>query len=156
MIPSISLFQNAKATSSSKSIPYDIFLDSIRDGKWQDIVLPLRAITDKEQRTEAKKKVPAVTIAGIFKARNDQSIETHSGLVAIDIDEVEDTHQLKKILSADKYVAAAFVSISGRGLCLIIKINPAKHKEAFQGFAEYLYENYKIIADPTSINPSRL
>lgn len=152
----ISLYNNAFDEKGKNMIAYDLFLEGIRSGKWQDIVLPLRAIADDEKRSVAKKKAPAVTVSGTFKERNDKSLITHSGYIVIDIDNVDDVNETKSILCCDKYVAAAFVSISGRGLCAIFKINPAKHRESFQGISEYLYTNYKIVCDPTSINVSRM
>lgn len=152
----ISIYSKATDTKSKKTIPLDLFFEGIKDGKWQDIVLPIRTISDKDARTEAKKKAPAVTIAGQFSERSDTHLEKHSGFLAIDIDDVEDLNHLKSLVCADKYVYAAFVSISGRGLCVVLKINPAKHREAFQGASEYFYNEYKLILDPTSINVSRL
>lgn len=152
----ISIYTSVRQTKTEKIIPLDIFLDGIREGSWQDVVLPIRVITDEKQRAAAKQKAPCVTIGGTFKERTDAGLIHHSGYIAIDIDDVEDVNHLKSIICADKYVYAAFVSISGRGLCLLFKINPAKHRESFQGISEYLYENYQIIADPTSINVSRL
>lgn len=152
---SISIYDIVSDTKSKKTIPFDLFLENIRDGKWQDIVLPLRAIKDKKQRDVAKKKAPSVTVSGKFLERVDGSIETHSGFIGIDIDNVEDIDHLKEIICCDKYIVSAFTSISGRGVCLIFKINADRHREAFQGISEYLYSNYKLICDPTSINVSR-
>jgi hypothetical protein len=152
----ISIYTNVKQTKTDKTIPFDLFLDGIREGSWQDVVLPIRVIQDEKQRAAAKQKAPCVTVGGTFKERSDSGLIQHSGYIAIDIDDVEDINHLKSIICADRYVYAAFVSISGRGLCLIFKINPAKHRESFQGISEYLYENYQVIADPTSINVSRL
>lgn len=151
----ISLYSSVKQTKTTKTIPFDIFLEQVRDGHWQDIVLPLRTIANKEERAAAKLKAPCVTISGTFKERTDSGIENHSGYLPIDIDDVEDVNQLKSIICADPYVVAAFTSIGGRGLCVIFKVNPAKHRDAFQGISEYLYTNYGIICDPTSINVSR-
>lgn len=151
----LSIYSSVKQTKTTKTIPFDIFLESIRDGTWQDIVLPLRAISDKEARTAAKMKAPCITIGGTFKERADAGLELHSGYIAIDIDDVEDINLLKSILCADAYVVAAFVSISGRGLCVIFRINPTKHRDAFQGISEYLYTQYGVVCDPTSINVSR-
>lgn len=150
---SISLFQKITQTKNGEQIPIDIFLDYIRDGKWQDIVLPIRAM-DKKDRDTAKKNVPYVTISGTFEDRKDNGAAFHSGFIGIDIDNV-DAEETKSLLCVDKHVYAAFTSISGRGLCVLIKINGDKHREAFAGISEYLYENYSVIIDPTSVNPSR-
>lgn len=155
MTGAISLYSRAKDVNSKDTIPLDLFLDKIKDGSWQDYVLPVRIISDKKLRDEAKKKVPAVTISGTFKVREDAGIEKHTGYIGIDIDNC-DPEEMKSILCPDRYVSAAFTSISGRGLCLLFKINPEKHREAFQGIQEYLYENYNVVIDPTSINVSRM
>lgn len=152
----ISIYSGIDRIKEQRVIPLDLFLEDIKEGKWQDLVLKIRLIEDEAERNAAKKGAPCVTIAGTFKERYDANLLQHSGYVAIDIDKVKDPEALKTILSEDKYVVAVFTSISGRGLCVLFKVVPAKHKEAFQGIGEYLYNEYKIVNfDPTSINVSR-
>jgi hypothetical protein len=155
MIKALSIYKKADHKRSKETIPLDIFLENIRNGFWQDLVLPIRAIEDKKLRTVEKEKVPMVTISGTFLERKDDALIQHSGYIAIDIDECDNLEETKSLICPDKYVVAAFSSISGRGLCLIFKINPEKHREAFAGICEYMYNNYKIICDPTSVNVSR-
>lgn len=152
---SISYYDKVSNINSQKKIPLDIFLEYIRDGKWEDYVHKVRVIKDKKKRDEAKKEAPSVTISGLFTERKDAGLKEHSGYIAVDVDSVGDPEKLKRRLSRDKYVAACFVSISGRGLCLLFKINPDKHREAFYGISEYMFREYEIICDPTSVNPSR-
>lgn len=157
---SISIYDVVTNTKSQKTIPFDLFLESIRDGKWQDIVLPIRAIPDEEKRSAKKKKAPSVTVSGKFLVREDSKIESHTGFIAIDIDEKGlpkglTAPEFKSLICCDKYVQSCFISISGRGVCVIFKINPEKHREAFQGISEYIYNNYQAIVDPTGINISR-
>jgi predicted P-loop ATPase len=151
----ISLYKRANDVTSDESIALDLFLEGVKNGRWQDIVLPIRAIADKKLRDEKKKFAPAVTLSGKFKKRTDTDIEKHSGYIGIDIDNIENINSVRRLLNADKYIYSVFTSISGRGLCCIFKINPAKHRESFNGIAEYLYSHYKIIVDPTSVNQSR-
>lgn len=151
----ISLFDNAFAKESNEVIPVDMFFENIRNGAWQDIVLPLRALRG-EERDKAKKRVPCVTLAGTFSTRRDDGLVDHSGLIAIDIDELQEPGKMKEKLSKDPYVYAAFVSIGGKGLCVVFKITSSKHREAFRGISEYLFNAYKVVVDPTSINVSRL
>lgn len=152
----ISLYPSVADIKSNKTIPFDLFLESIRDGKWQDVVNKIRVIKDKKERNELKVRIaPCVTIPGTFTQRYDNNITAHSGYVAVDIDDVGDPEALKDKLKGDKYVVAAFTSISGRGLCAIFKVNPEKHREAFQGISEYLNSSYQIASDPTSVNVSR-
>jgi hypothetical protein len=150
---SISIFDNIAQTKNGKQIPIDIFLEGIREGKWQDWVLPLRTLSG-EALSRGKKHVPYVTLSGTFSERKDAAIINHSGFIGIDIDDV-DPEDTKSIVCPDPYVYAAFTSVSGKGLCAIFKINKDKHREVFGGISEYLYEKYRIIVDPTSVNPSR-
>jgi hypothetical protein len=153
--PNISIYNGVTETKGGETLPFDLFLEGIRTGKWQDIVLPIRTIKEKKERDAAKKKAPIVTLSGSFNERKDDGLNKHSSFIGIDIDDVSNPEDLKKSLAADKYIVAAFTSISGRGLCLVFHISGAKHREAFQGINQYLYDNYDVICDPTSINVSR-
>lgn len=153
---SISFYDKAWNVKSQETIPLDIFLENIRNGTWEDIVNKVRVIKDKKERDELKKKIaPSVTISGKFTERYDNSLEQHSGFIGIDIDGTENINELKSKLCNDPYVVAAFQSIGGRGLCVLFRITPDKHREAFLGICEYLFRLYGIPCDPTSINVSR-
>lgn len=151
----ISFYPKPYDVESSETIALDLFLQGIKNGKWEDLVHDVRKQKTKEAALAKKKKLPSVTISGKFNKRFDNDIKEHSGYIGIDIDGVDDTNELKSILCCDKYVAACFVTVSGHGLCVLFKINPDKHKQAFYGIGDYLFNNYKIIIDPTSVNPSR-
>lgn len=151
----ISLFPHIREAKQSQDITVDLFLDNIQNGKWQDLIIPLRAVTDKKKRQELKQALPYVTLSGRFSERKISGLLEHSGFIGIDIDDVENVEKIKKTLSGDRHVYAAFVSVSGRGICAIFKINPNKHAEAFEGLQEYLYNNYQIIIDPSGKDVSR-
>lgn len=140
---------------NDKDIELSAFLEGIKEGMWQDQVLQVRTIEDKKARSAQKQKCPLVTISGSFFERKDAAIRKHSGFIAIDIDCIDNISSVKKILQKDGYVYAAFISISGNGLCLLFKINPDKHLESFEGIAAYLYENYQLIVDQSGKNVSR-
>ena len=136
---SISIYNNVKQTETTDTILLASFLEAIQNGKWQDKVLKIRTITDKDLRRAEKINLPNVTVSGIFGKRVDNDCKLHSGFIAIDIDdlgnEVEGTREL---LKHDPYVYSVFTSVSGTGLCLLIKIDPEKHRQAFEGIADYL------------------
>lgn len=150
----ISQYDNIWEIKNGREMPLDLFFEYIKDGKWQDIVIPIRAIKDDKERSEAKKKALCVTLSGRFDERADNKIIAHSGFIGMDVDDV-DPEEYKARICNDKYVYAAFASISGRGLCIVFKISGEKHREAFAGLSEYLYSNYNITCDPSSVNPSR-
>lgn len=152
----ISLYGSVKDTASTRTIGIDHFLEGVRDGKWQDAVLKIRTIKEEELRRAEKATLPNVTISGIFTKRVDKECKLHSGFIGIDIDnlgpEVESTRLL---LQQDPYVYSAFMSVSGTGLCAIFRIDPERHRDAFDGIADYMVKKYQIVIDPTGINVSR-
>lgn len=154
----ISLFKNAYDTKPDRDIDIDMLLDFIKDGQWEYEVKHIRSIEDKDTRKLAKKKIPAVTISGKFSERNDKDIIQHSGYIAVDFDDLDDIEQFKNTISKDKYCYAVFLSISGNGLCAIFKIDGSRHREAFDGIQEYIYETYgeQIGFDSHVKNESRL
>jgi predicted P-loop ATPase len=138
-----------------KDIELHDFLRGIKNGQWQDQVLYIRTIKDKKARSAEKQKCPLVTVSGSFSERKDAAIRKHSGFIAIDIDNIENAETVKDLIKSDPYVYAAFVSISGNGLCLLIRIDGTRHADAFEGLASYLYESYQLIVDQSGKNISR-
>lgn len=157
MTKNISIYKRGNDTKSQELIPIDIFLDRIQNGFWQDIVLPIRAKeNDPVAQDKDKKNAPNVTLSGRFKERKDSEIVEHSGYIGIDIDSLHgEADHYKSILAPDPFIHAIFISIRGNGLCCLFKIDGKRHREAFEGISEYLYEKYQIVIDPTSINISR-
>lgn len=155
--PNLSMYKRIHDVESSETIPIDIFFEGIREGAWQDIVLPIRACQDKKQRDELKKRIaPSVTLSGTFAPRFDDKQLQHSGFIGIDIDglgtKVED---FKALVAQDKYTYAVFTSISGYGVCIVVRIDPDHHRDAYLGLAKYYLERYKVAVDPTGVNKSR-
>lgn len=151
---SVSVFPNITTVDNGVSTPIDIALARIQNGYYQDAVLPLRAIQDKEQRTIAKRNLPYMTVSGIFTHRSESGLKEASNLIAIDIDDI-DPEAVKKMLRYDKYVFAAFVSCSGRGVCVLFKIDHRDHTILFNGIQQYLFEQYQIVVDPSGKDMSR-
>ena len=152
----ISIYKNVKQTETTDTVLLSIFLDAIQSGKWQDSVLKIRTIQDKDLRRAAKIDMPNVTISGVFGKRIDSDCKVHSGFIAIDLDnlgnEVESTREL---LKHDPYIYSGFTSVSGTGLCLLFKIDGDKHREAFEGIADYLIKKYQVVIDPSGKDVSR-
>lgn len=138
-----------------KDTGLDDFLNGIKSGKWQDAVLKVRTISDKKERAKAKQLCPLVTVSGSFKGRKDNDIRKHSGYIAIDVDNIDNPNVVKELIANDNYVAAAFISISGGGLCLLFKIDGSRHADSFEGIAAYLYDTYQIIVDQSGKNVAR-
>jgi predicted P-loop ATPase len=151
------LISHYKNIYDKQDVDIDIqgFLENIRTGKWQDIVLDVRSCENKEERDKKKKSAPLVTVSGSFSDRKDEALRAHSGFIAIDIDNIDNPEDTKKIIAADPYIYAAFTSISGHGLCLIMRIDGSRHLDAFNAIASYLYNTYQLIVDQSGKNVSR-
>jgi hypothetical protein len=137
----ISYFNNVNHTKQGMSLSFTDFLDKVRDGYWQDQILKYR--TNKTQ--DNKRALPLVTISGLFKERNNNSLITHSGLIAIDIDGLKNLNHIRELICCDNNFYATFVSCGGSGLCAIAKIDPKLHLESFHYLSKYLYQKYNII-----------
>jgi len=129
------------------------YLDKIKTGFWQDIVLDVR--TNKIKKDNA----PAVTLSGVFgENKSNESLIEHSGFICIDVDSKDQIAEVgKMLLSKDPYTYAIHDSISGNGgFIILVKIDPVKHLDAFLGLEKYYFDNYKIVIDKSCKNVSRL
>ncbi len=153
----ISIYKNIHDVKSRDTVSLTVFLDAVQSGKWQDQVLKVRTIRDHEERQVAKKALPSVTISGIFAdGRSVAGLSNHSGFISMDLDGLgADVEGTRMLLSRDPYVYAAFTSVSGTGLCVVFKIDPARHADAFEGIASYLISQYQLIVDPSGKDVSR-
>ncbi len=100
----------------------DEFLDKVKNGEWKTKVELVRSEENEERKKLHKKELPAVTIGGTFKQRNESQLETHSGFIAIDIDDYTDRSKINE----DEYTYASFASVSNTGFAVICKIDPSK------------------------------
>lgn len=151
----ISLYPAITEVKTSKDLSIDTFLQQVKDGRWQDEIIKLRAEKDESKRKTLKGKLPYVTISGKFKYRNEQGLEKHSGFICMDIDHVDNIENTKGELCADNYFYAVFTSCSGGGLCAISKINPKAHLESFNFLSEHLFTKYSINVDEKCKDVSR-
>jgi len=152
----ISLYERVQQKQGT-DIELDTFIERIRTGQWQDIVLSVRVAKSKEEKEALKKTLPAVTISGFFATeRKAGSVTTHSGFISLDFDNLNDqVESYRALLRDDPYVYSVFTSCSGRGLCAIVPVDPAKHSEAFAGLTEYMHEKYRMVVDPSGKDVSR-
>lgn len=129
------------------------YVNDIKNGKWQDYVLDVR--TGKRDKNNA----PCVTISGVFKGdKKSENLIEHSGVICIDIDAKDQICNISKDkLKDDQYTYILHDSISGNGgFVVIVKIDPEKHKEAFEGLELYYFKNFNIVIDKSCKNVNRL
>lgn len=154
--PNLGLYPSIWNVDSKEIIPFDLFLDNVKSGLWQDLIIPIRAIKDKKERDKLKDKLPSVTLSGTFETRHDDKLVQHSGFIGIDVDDLgAGVQYFKEMIEADEFTYAAFVSCSGYGVCVVVQVEPDKHREAYVAIADYYLKRYKVPVDPTGLNVSR-
>lgn len=141
--------------------PYQVdFFDemlAIKNGKYKDIVEIVRGISDKKERDAYKiQHLPALTISALVNDyRSLDNIDSHSGLLNIDIDAKNneklktqsDFEALRDTISGIPSVICAFLSVSGMGLTFVVKINPDQHEDCFRSIEWELQKNMDIRID---------
>jgi len=132
----------------------------IRDVTFANKTEELRAITnDKEAKQFKANNFDYVTFSGTFSKREDKSLINHSGLMTIDLDDLSNLEEVKKILLNDEYFETEllFTSPSGDGLKWIVSIDLTKatHLEYFNGISNYLLKTYNLKVDASGKDVSR-
>jgi hypothetical protein len=154
----VTIFKNIKDTDAPFYRDVRVILERIREGATKELVKRIRIEKDKGERNELKKQLPAICFSGVFNKRNDNSLTQHSGLICLDFDNypnVKEMRQDKEKLSRSKYVYSVFISPSGNGLKVLVKI-PAdadNHINYFNSLAKHFDSQY---FDKTSKNLSRV
>ena len=121
----ITIFKDIKDTAQPFYRDVSIIIDRIKQGASQDIVRAIRTESDKEARNKLKQSLPAICFSGKFTKRNDSSITEHSGLICLDFDNFPSEKLMleeKEILTKDRYTYSVFISPSGLGLKVLVKI----------------------------------
>ena len=154
----VTIFQNIKDTSTPFHRDVMGILQRVKDGSSKDLVKRIRSEKNKTERNELKKQLPAICFSGTFNKRNDSAIVEHSGLMCLDFDGYEKQKALledKENLSKSKFVYSVFVSPSGNGLKVLVKIpaDAENHQNYFNSLEKHFNSPY---FDKTSKNISRV
>ena len=160
MTQNVTIFQNIRETDTPFFRDVHIILDRIKDGAGatKELVKKIRLEKRKPERQELKKQLPAICFSGTFNKRTDASLLEHSGLICLDFDgylKQKELLQDKEGLSKNKYVFSVFISPSGNGLKVLVKIpaDAESHTLYFNSLEKYFNSPY---FDKTSKNLSRV
>jgi hypothetical protein len=133
----ITIFKNFNEVIEHKTIPE--ILHEIKTGKFRPGITYLRkslAENKMEAYEKAKKSLPAFTPSGKFVGgRKMEFLEAYSNFIILDIDKLSQTdlQNTKHIANQCEYTYASFISPSGNGLKILVKVDIKKedHKETF-------------------------
>jgi hypothetical protein len=132
-------------------------IDAVRNGAYKEQTLRIRSIKDPVAYKREKAKMPAFTVSGTFKGKAADTLIEHSGFICMDFDNLgEDIDQARSQLYADPYTYAGFVSVGGHGLCLLVRIEPDRHADAFDALEKYYFNQYGYQCDLSVRNVNRL
>ena len=158
MTTQVTIFKSIRDTDTPFFRDVNRILERIKEGATKDIVKKIRAEKRKPERNELKKQLPAICFSGTFNKRADNSIVDHSGLICLDFDGYAKQKELlqdKENFTKSKYVFSVFISPSGNGLKVLVKIpaDPENHTNYFNSLEKHFNSTY---FDKTSKNLSRV
>lgn len=156
------IFKNFNEVTEQKDILK--ILSDIKTGVYQNAITYLRkslADDKKEAAERAKKSLLAFTPSATFNGgRKMEFLTNYNGLMVLDIDklEKEKLQQCKTKIRMDHFVYACFVSPSGNGLKIFVKVSTDKeqHKETFLKLQRYFEELLEVEIDKSGKDITRL
>ena len=113
----------------------------------------------------SKKQLPAIMPHGVFYSRRQDSIQTHSGLVQIDIDGKHqgagfNAENVVRDIEAAPYVVAGGLSCMGEGVYMLVAvegIDHTNHRDKAGQVMDLIEEQFNVVVDvPVSNNLSSL
>ena len=158
MTRNVTIFKNINDVSTPFHREVSLILERVKDGASKDLVKKIRNEKNKADRNILKKQLPAICFSGTFTKREDNSIVQHSGLICLDFDGYTKQKELlndKENMSKNSFVYSVFISPSGNGLKVLIKIpeDLDNHINYFNSLGKYFNSQY---FDTTSKNLSRV
>ena len=158
----VTIFKNFNEVVEHKTIA--TILEEIKTGKHKPGIIYLRkSLAEKKEEAynKAKKSLPAFTPSGKFVGgRKLEFLAEYSNCIILDIDKLnkEQLQNAKNLAAQSEFTYACFISPSGNGLKILVKINSdkANHKEAFL-LVQAHYENIlKLEIDKSGKDVTRL
>lgn len=143
-----SYFSSPKA-QKGQECTYELYLKVANDPDLLELCHNIAAETDKEKRSEMKKKLPVITWQAYFAGKRIASEAEPSGLFMLDIDHVDDPFALysKQIASRVKELGIVYVgkTASTHGLRIVAKCLPMLH--TLEECQKWLASNLKVDYD---------
>jgi len=142
----VSVFKSVldSANPFNKSVFYA--LDRIQTGKSKKTVLEIRSKETKEEQNQIKKSLPGVCFNGTFFNRSIKGLNKKSGLIILDFDGLasfEETVAYKEQVCKDEYIFACWISPSGKGIKVLVKIpTTGEHKGYFDSLEKHFKSEY--------------
>ncbi len=138
----VSMYGNA-FSKEPQDVALGKILVAIRNGRWAKRIGELRVLLarDRAAYDREKRALPAFAMSGTAETRKGQ--QSHTGLIQVDMDHLGgDLATVRELVKADPHIAFGYVSPSGEGLKLGLRIDPDRHEESFAAAEVYFRECY--------------
>ncbi len=143
-----SLFKNLVSTDKPDIIiNINNVYNIIKYGFLKSEIKTLRKANDQHTYTDLKKtSLQVVTISGIFKKLKNNDLVKHSGLIQVDLKNINNIDHSFSEICNDPYTYLAFRNADGNGLNVIIKIKPSAktHSSQFLALEKYYKKHFKF------------
>jgi len=158
----VTLFKNFNEVVEHKTMA--TILEEIKTGKYKPGIIYLRkSLAEKKEEAynKAKKSLPAFTPSGKFVGgRKLEFLTEYSKFIILDIDKLSaaDLQNAKHLANQSVFTFASFVSPSGNGLKILVKIETpkAEHKETFLKVQAHYESFLKLEIDKSGKDLTRL
>lgn len=144
----VTAYKSVRETTQGQNKDVFEMLERIRvgAGRTAEIVNQIR-ILPKDKGNELKKDLSGVCFNGTFKVRSKSGLIAHSGLIVLDLDNFEtqeDAVIFKNSIVSDNFIFAAWISPSGKGVKILVRIpqDPKNHKKYFDALKKYFNSPY--------------
>jgi hypothetical protein len=158
----VTIFKNFNEVVEHKTI--STILEEIKTGKYKPGIVYLRkSLAEKKEEAynKAKKSLPAFTPSGKFiGGRKLEFLADYSSCIILDIDKLtaSELQNAKNLAAQSEFTYACFISPSGNGLKILVKItsDKANHKEAFLLVQAHYEAILKLEIDKSGKDVTRL
>lgn len=153
--------ENYKVTSNT----CDEFrlIKGIQSEKMEQRIRPIREllkIGDKDGADKLKSALPAVMISGTFSGRAIDKLIRYSNLICLDLDKIQphEVERIKMAICNCEYTFIAFLSPSGCGIKVLVKVNSGSnyHRDAYKQVVEYYTKLLGVRFDEKTSDINRL
>ena len=175
----VSMVANGRGTNTTDAA-VDEFLRDIKSDKWKVAIDHIRKryreavlaysssplpenerIKPKDAVATAKRALPGALFSGRFSSRERPVAEKlieHSGLICADLDHIDDIAGTRAKLSESPYVRAVFLSPTGTGLKVLVRVEPnvERHSASWKAVKAHIMELTELEIDEACKDVSRL
>ena len=159
-------YKSINSTRADINLTLDQYIQMVKGGLYQDLVLKARAELEKgfeDSYKALKSTAEVVTGSCVMKegstSKSAENIHELNGLMLLDVDEKDNHFIPYEQIERDPFTHIIHRSFSGKG-CVIFARTTCKqidqYKDYYQALANYYFKKYGIISDKACKNPNRL